>query len=73
VLLIISSIRSLNSLELLSNIKGISLKLKGKFLKYPLNSAPVLIKLTIVEWLELINLAKVFTEGRMMTHFLNEL
>ena len=53
---IISVIRSLAEHQL--DIKGTSIKSNGKLLKYhsPLNKVLFLIKLTIVAWLELINL-----------------
>ena len=55
---IISVIRSLASFEHQLDIKGTSIKSNGKLLKYhsPLNKVLFLIKLTIVAWLELINL-----------------
>lgn len=65
-LFFISKIRLLNSIEEKSNIKGISKILEDNLDKYhsPLNNSPLLIKPKIVEWLELINLAKVKTEGK---------
>ena len=66
-LLIISVIRSLASFKDQLDIKGASVISNGKLLKYhsPLNKVPfVCLKLTTVEWLDLINLAKVLTEGK---------
>ena len=64
-LLIISKFNLLDSSEDQLEIKGVSVKLNGKLLKYhsPLNNVLFFIWLTIVEWLELTNLAKVLSEG----------
>ena len=69
---IISKIRFLHSIEIQLDINGLSAKLKGKLAKYhsPLNNSLFFIKFTTVEWLELIDLAKVLAEGKFTSNSL---
>jgi hypothetical protein len=65
-LFLISKIKLRALVENQLDIKGTSDKLKSILEKYqsPLNNTLFFIHFTIVGWLELINLAKVVTEGK---------
>ena len=74
-LLFISNTNLLQSSEVQLTIEGVSLLLKGILLRYhsPLNNIPSLITLTSVRWLDLIKLANVLTEGKIINNSLKEL
>ena len=75
VLLFISNTNLLHSFEVQLAIEGIPFKLKDILLRYhsPLNNVPSLITLTNVGWFDLIKLANVLTEGKIINNSLKEL